>query len=78
MRTKRAPADDDVIHVLRRRIADKFAADLSVIVGRLRTSHAGRPVDRVLDELAEQVRSIGVEPDREALRPHAVLISNSR
>jgi hypothetical protein len=31
-----------------------------------------------LDEIADQVRGLGVEPDRRELRPHAVLISERR
>jgi pyruvate-formate lyase-activating enzyme len=70
--------DEDAINALRQRVADKFAADLKTILDRVNQSHAGRPVDPVLDEIADQVRGLGVEPDRRELRPHAVLISERR
>jgi hypothetical protein len=68
-------SDDDAIAALARRVAEKFAADLHIILDRVNAAHAGRPVDPVLDEIVTQLRGIGVEPDRRALRPHAVLIS---
>jgi hypothetical protein len=70
--------DDDAIEALRQRVADKFAADLALILDRVNVTHAGRGVDPVLDEIVDQVRALGVEPDRKELRPHAVLISERR
>jgi hypothetical protein len=70
--------DEDAIEALRQRVADKFAADLATILDEVNATHAGRAVDPVLDEIADQVRALGVEPDRKELRPHAVLISERR
>jgi hypothetical protein len=44
-------------------------------LARVADSHAGRPIDVVLDEICEQVRRRGFEPDRDLLRPHATAIS---
>jgi hypothetical protein len=75
MNSLRARSDGDVIRALQHKIAERFAADLSVVLRRVNATHAGRAVDQVLDEIAAEVRRMGFEPNREALRPHAVLIS---
>jgi hypothetical protein len=75
MNTTRLQSDEEVFRALRHQIAEKFASDLAAILARVTASHAGRPIDVVLDEICEQVRGRGFEPDRELLRPHASGIS---
>jgi hypothetical protein len=75
MNTTRLQSDEEVFRALREQIAAKFASDLADILARVSASHAGRPIDVVLDEICEQVRRRGFEPDRDALRPHADVIS---